>query len=65
MTEERDCRLYFTREIEPGCVFVWTTEPHLTGNITIKGVEYEIAGVRKRAAHDGRSGDGAEQRDSG
>ena len=65
MTEERDCRLYFTREIEPGCVFVWTTEPHLTGNITIKGVEYEIAGVRKRATHDGRSGDGTEQCDSG
>ena len=60
----RECKLIFTREIDPGCVFVWDSEPHLTGILKIAGVEYEIAGVRKRAKHDGRSGDCAGQRDS-
>ena len=53
MTKECELLLFTDRTKDARAfVYVWQTEPHLTGRLTVGDVEYEIAGVRKEREHD-------------
>ena len=53
----RKCKLVWWKEIKPCYLFVWDSEPRITGYLEIDGEHYEIAGVIRKELKNDRSRD--------